>query len=196
MSQSQPKHIEVSYTPVLREKGGGVLEGLPLCTTFQKAKELGVEYRAYRPEKGESWQDVMARCKGFLNEVVTAYVFNKGKKEEVTKTGPEEDVKELAKDFKKKAMVSGKKTGILSKDGKEYPKVLAVTHGGFIMEFINMYRELKGMGISEKNAAKNTAIYSFRIECAQCKGVCKGCKAQKIAIKMITENDNSHTLKK
>ena len=82
--------------------------------------------------------------------------------------------------------------------GKVYPKILAVTHGGFIMEFVNVYREMKGLGMCEKNIAKNTAIYVFHIECTNCKGVCKGvsCKAKKIAITLTKENDNSHLSKK
>ena len=69
------------------------------------------------------------------------------------------------------------------KESSKCPKVLAVTHGGFIKEFVNVYREIKGMGISEE-IAKNTAIYIFYIES---KNIDK-----QFTINMILENDNSH----
>lgn len=198
----------------MREKGGGVLEGLPLATTFNKAKEQGVPVRAYRPEKGECWIDVMNRAKKFLSELADSYIFNKERVGEEKKEIKKEPKKELKKEAKKELpRVYGKGLYDEHKEGpkqilktidkkpiakKHLPRILAVTHGGFIMEFINAYRETKGLDICEKNIAKNTAIYIFQIGCANCKGVCKGilCKDKKIAITLIKENDNKHlTLK-
>jgi hypothetical protein len=81
---------------------------------------------------------------------------------------------------------------------KVLSRVLAVTHGGFIMEFVNLYRSIREMGICERNIAKNTAIYAFQIGCANCKGVCKEtlCKDKRITINMIKENDNKHLISK
>lgn len=177
---------------------------MPLSTTLQKAKEEGVPCRDYRPEKGESWVDVMDRAKQFFDEIVKSYVF--GKPAEVPKIIKEpegvEEVKELAVSIKKKVVISAPKM-ILKKEVKKtvpktYPKVLAVTHGGFIMEFMNVYRTMKGVGISDKNMAKNTAIFVIQAECAACKDKCKGtCGAKKaLGLKMLVSNDNTHILKK
>lgn len=112
-----------------------------------------------------------------------------------------EEVKELATAMKKKLTIAGKKTKpsmAIKKESKVYPKILVVTHGGFIMEFLNLCRSMKGVGPSEKNSAKNTAIFVFRIECKFCQGVCTGkCKGTKeLAIKILLENDDSHIKKK
>eukprot|EP00826_Nyctotherus_ovalis_P044834 TRINITY_DN4882_c0_g1_i7.p2 TRINITY_DN4882_c0_g1~~TRINITY_DN4882_c0_g1_i7.p2 ORF type:complete len:200 (+),score=97.18 TRINITY_DN4882_c0_g1_i7:200-799(+) len=99
---------------------------------------------------------------------------------------------EEKKEVKKKPKSAEKKVDAK----KSLPKVLAVTHGGFIMEFVNVYREIKGMGVSEKNIAKNTAIYAFQVACANCKGICRNtstsCKDKKLAVTMLKENDNKH----
>ncbi len=193
-----------------------MLEGLPLATTFHKAKALGIPYREYRPDKGESWTDVMTRGKKFLSDLAEAYVFGKpthaatapssagtaGTAGEETKQDP---VVELAADLKKKLELSPKKAPLVHKEKpkkptgpKSCPKVLAVTHGGFIMEFLNVYRDVKGSGVSEKNVAKNTSIYVIRVECAGCKGRCTGACGGKrgLAMKLLVENDNTHLTKK
>ena len=217
----------------MREKSGGVLEGLPLSTTFNKAKEQGIPVRKYKAEKGECWIDVMERAKKFLNEIIDRYIFNKEKVEEEKKIEikkeQKKDIMELygkslidgkkplptkdlevkiieeKKEIRKKTksiekIIDPKKLEVKKSEGKEKisPRVLAVTHGGFIMEFVNLYRSIKGMGVCEKNIAKNTAIYAFQIGCASCKGICKGilCKDKKIAINMIKENDNKHLISK
>ena len=73
------------------------------------------------------------------------------------------------------------------------PKILVITHGGFMKEFVNVYREIKGLEISDE-IPKNTAIYAFRIECTHCKGRCKNilCGGRIFDIEMFIENDNSH----
>lgn len=225
---------------MLREKGGGVLEGLPLSTTFNKAKEQGVPARMYRAEKGEGWIDVMERARKFLYELADRYVFNKERVEEEKKVVKKEPAKEVKKEAVKEGKKEAKKENrkdVMKLHGKglheehkqaakkEYrgeekkevkkkpksaekkadakkplPKVFAVTHGGFIMEFVNVYREIKGMGVCEKNIAKNTAIYAFQVVCANCKGVCRNastsCKDKKLAVTIVKENDNRHLITK
>ena len=67
------KHTEdagkVRFDSRLREKGGGILEGSPLNTFKQQAKEAGMELRMYKPEDGESWQDVMNRGESIIKEL-------------------------------------------------------------------------------------------------------------------------------
>ena len=154
-------HIEFTYTTLLREKGGGVLEGMPGIKTYTNSVELGIPYREYRPDKGESWCDLMQRAKLFLKEIASNYIF----------TAEEE-----------------------SKEGTM--KVLGVTHGGFIMEFLNVYRESKGMEMLEMNVCSNTAIYVFHIECLNCKGVCKDPKCTKeLNVEVLISNDSKHLIK-
>lgn len=50
----------------LREKSAGILEGQPLGSTSKAAKDHGIDPRAYRPEKGESWLDLNKRLNSFL----------------------------------------------------------------------------------------------------------------------------------
>ncbi len=45
----------------LREKGAGVLEGLPIGTPSTMAQKQGIPAREFKPEGGESWLDVNSR---------------------------------------------------------------------------------------------------------------------------------------
>jgi len=54
-----PSVKEVKPDPRLREKGGGVLEGMPLNTFKKEADKARQPQRKFRPPKGESWNDVM-----------------------------------------------------------------------------------------------------------------------------------------
>jgi len=70
---------------------------------------------------------------------------------------------------------------------KEKAKVLVITHGGFIMEFLNVVRSLKGLMPIFNNVAKNTSltIIEFNMEKSKAKGM-------KLMPKVLMENDNSH----
>jgi broad specificity phosphatase PhoE len=54
------------FLPLLRERGAGVFEGLPLATVAAACTAQGGPPRRFRPEGGESWEDVRARAKDFL----------------------------------------------------------------------------------------------------------------------------------
>ena len=138
---------------------------MPLGTNNIKAKEMKIPVRYYRPEKGESWVDVGKRCKEFINNVSNKYIFFAPNTKEDIKR---KDLEETKADSK---------------------KVLCVTHGGFIGEFIHLYAMISGADISNITIPKNTSIYIFRVECANCLGVCyKYNKFHKIAMKLIKEN--------
>lgn len=56
--KSEAKYLEkvkVTYTPLLREKGGGVFEGRSLGVWKQEADKAKLGIRQYKCEKGESW---------------------------------------------------------------------------------------------------------------------------------------------
>ena len=61
-------------------------------------------------------------------------------------------------------------------------KVLVVSHGGWIMELINVIRELKGQAPVYANKSKNTAVYVYRIRKV----------GTKLTPNMILENDVKH----
>lgn len=61
-------------------------------------------------------------------------------------------------------------------------KILIVTHGGWIMELINVIRELKGQPPVYANKSKNTAVYIYRIRKV----------TGKLTPTMVIENDTRH----
>jgi broad specificity phosphatase PhoE len=61
-------------------------------------------------------------------------------------------------------------------------KVLVVSHGGWIMEFINVIREIKGQAPVYANKSKNTAVYVYRFKK----------NGNRIVPAMIMENDTRH----
>ena len=61
-------------------------------------------------------------------------------------------------------------------------KVLIVSHGGWIMEFINVIRELKGQPPLYSNKSKNTAVYIYRFRLV----------GNKLTPNKIIENDTKH----
>lgn len=61
-------------------------------------------------------------------------------------------------------------------------KILIVSHGGWIMEFINVIREIKGQAPVYANKSKNTAIYIYRFKKS----------GNRLLPNMIVENDTKH----
>jgi broad specificity phosphatase PhoE len=61
---------DVVYSPLLRERAAGALEGLPMSAMQDAvAKAAGVSERQWKPEGGESWADVRQRATLFLTDV-------------------------------------------------------------------------------------------------------------------------------
>lgn len=68
IQQNQHKEAaEVVYSSLLREKGGGVIEGKPLKLIADAAHQTRTPIREYKPEKGESWIDVHHRASEAMN---------------------------------------------------------------------------------------------------------------------------------
>jgi hypothetical protein len=63
---AQPPHPPATLLPLLRERGAGVFEGTPLGTVDAAAVAAGAAARSYRPDGGESWQDVRKRAAAAL----------------------------------------------------------------------------------------------------------------------------------
>jgi len=65
------------YTPLLRERAAGVLEGTPLGCVEAAAQAAGVAARQFRPDGGgESWEDVRSRASAFLQLVAAEHCFD------------------------------------------------------------------------------------------------------------------------
>ena len=146
---------KVRFDARLREKGGGVLEGSPLNTFKKQASAAGIELRQYKPEGGERWHDVMLRAQSYINSITEEFLPSK-------------------------ASVKASKGQVASKSNI---KVLTVTHGGFIGEFLNCVKLLEGKQAVYDNSAKNTAMFIVRFE----RNAKDGLKP-----KLIMKNDNSH----
>jgi broad specificity phosphatase PhoE len=62
------KSAHVFSEPLLREKSAGEFEGCAYGSQAKMAKKLGVEVRKYRPEGGESHDDVLERATKFITQ--------------------------------------------------------------------------------------------------------------------------------
>lgn len=67
--------------PRLREKSCGVFEGQPLGSTSAMARELDINPREFKPEGGESWNDVGDRVRAFFKDLIEVHLNGKAKDE-------------------------------------------------------------------------------------------------------------------
>ncbi|CAG9333523.1 unnamed protein product [Blepharisma stoltei] len=88
------------------------------------------------------------------------------------------DVHRRAKDFLNHLLRNHLETN----DSPNPQKILIISHGGWIMEFLNAIRELKGQEAVLANKSHNTALYIIRFSR----------KGNKLTYKMMLENDTSH----
>jgi len=86
------------------------------------ARQLKIDVRKYKPEGGESHDEVLARAMKFIVKVCDKYI---------------------PPNFK----------------AAETPKILVVTHGGFISEFLNACRVFTGRALGTSDSANNGGIY-------------------------------------
>ena len=63
------EYSNVYLSPLLREKGGGILEGELLSLLRANAKKSKEGFRNYKAEGGESWSDVHNRAKKFFSNL-------------------------------------------------------------------------------------------------------------------------------
>ena len=59
----------VIYDARLREKGAGVAEGLKLSAFHKMQQDSGQNARTYKPEGGESWEEVRSRANSFYQHL-------------------------------------------------------------------------------------------------------------------------------
>ena len=63
-------HDDVIYDARLREKGAGTAEGLKLVALHKMQRDSGQNARVYKPEGGESWDEVRARANSFYEHLL------------------------------------------------------------------------------------------------------------------------------
>jgi len=143
--------IKTNYCPLIREKGFGILEGLPREVYQGIVKKSGIHIRDYKPEGGESWHDVHRRAIEFLDLLNSRFI-----RPEVF-TGKDIDpsirlqngstnlnIKEPVKDIQEE-----RKEGALKKESDfmgnnkiqndtELPKILVISHRGYMTELFNV----------------------------------------------------------
>ena len=141
----------------LREKSAGVYEGQPLGTTGDTALKLGINPREFRPENGESWLDINKRVVSFISDLQPLYREMMGSTDAVS-----EEEKHLEVQPK---------------------KILLITHGGWITEFLNVAYEMMGGKHSQKEKVKNCALFVFKLIVTD-----EGC----VRFDPVVENDVSH----
>jgi len=130
----------------LREKGAGQYEGYKIGHIEQMTRASGQAHRVFRPPGGESWEDVARRSRSFMREILTQYC---------------SDVQERPSSHRGHDN-SGRST-LMGNAGATAPvepkRILVVTHGGFISEFLS-----SAVG-GVPNCAKNCSI--FVLACAR-----------------------------
>lgn len=67
----------VTFTRLIREKNGGVLEGKKSIIWDTLAEQSKLDLRQYKCEGAESWEDVFSRAKTFLKYLIDRYLRKK-----------------------------------------------------------------------------------------------------------------------
>jgi len=180
---------KIHFTELLREKGAGVLQGQALGIWKANATKAGMSIRQYKAEKGESWEDVYMRADKFIENLIEKYIKRKTTEDDIlsledvnlkaikksnfsmeNKNSDKFEESKIEMGIQGQSFQPVKKTIQLNASAKvikakeELPKILVVTHGGFIMEFFNAlnYRKSKQKPIFLNNT-KNCSVNVVRI---------------------------------
>lgn len=81
-------------------------------------------------------------------------------------------------------------------DKSTFKRVLLVTHGGLIMELLNVIRYRKGISLKHNCDTKYTGLYCVRIYCGVCGGECNDKKDCYLEYDFVIFNNSSHLGKK
>jgi fructose-2,6-bisphosphatase len=132
----------------LREKGAGQYEGYKIGYIEHMTRLSGQPHRVFRPPGGESWEDVASRSRSFMREILHRYcVCSDQNGRPLSHRGYD---------------ASGRGTPVMVSNHAaplEPKRILIVTHGGFISEFLS-----SAVG-GVPNCAKNCSI--FVLACAR-----------------------------
>jgi len=168
---SHPKKetLAITYSELLREKGAGILQGKPLATSKELAEKSGLPLRRFKAEEAESWEDVYNRAEKFIEGLLAKYIHNKN-----VNIPKQEGAVEESK---------GEDNG---KSNEGVPKILVVTHGGWIMELFNAinYRVSKIEPVLLNNTM-NCSVNILRISASE---------NNEVMYEIVRRNDVTHLL--
>ncbi|KAL4479829.1 hypothetical protein ABPG74_020345 [Tetrahymena malaccensis] len=134
---------KITYTPLMREKGGGEYEGKPLELFRKTAADKKIPLRQFKGKDGECWNDVYVRAEKFL----LTLAINHLKVNQNQKQDPQE---EESKENNQPSL--------------DFVKLMGVTHGGFIMEVHNVIEfNYQNKEPNINNVAKNCSIHKIQI---------------------------------
>ena len=136
----------------LREKAAGKYEGQKIGYIEQMTRASGQAHRVFRPPGGESWEDVALRSRSFMREVLHRYCTS------ADQHGRPLSHRSYDSSGRTTPVSVGYTPGSINAPG-EPKRVLIVTHGGFISEFLS-----SAVG-GVPNCAKNCSI--FVLACAR-----------------------------
>lgn len=71
--QKNHPHLDVKYDQRLRENNTGIYEGKPRAEMIAAREATGVDWKHWRPEEGESFEDLFVRVKGWFKDVATKH---------------------------------------------------------------------------------------------------------------------------
>eukprot|EP01017_Pseudomicrothorax_dubius_P047989 TRINITY_DN8667_c0_g1_i1.p1 TRINITY_DN8667_c0_g1~~TRINITY_DN8667_c0_g1_i1.p1 ORF type:complete len:198 (-),score=10.16 TRINITY_DN8667_c0_g1_i1:4-597(-) len=173
----------------------------PLIEWSNEAKAKGLSLRKFKPAGGESWDDVYLRSERFLTMLINEHLRDVQSKGDILNKASQEETKEpqILKFKQPKINFEESKTRFLSPQRvrlnspslpiKNIPKkdvvsakgfipIAVVTHGGFIMELMNLMAYLVSKEKPKiNNSSLNCCVNLIRIYCkhtrARCRSSCK-----------------------
>ena len=174
---------------MFRERSFGVYEGQLKSIYVKDFKSNGSSYK-FRPDGGESLEDFQDRVGEAIDNVISAQLegiehFSEAKalaKLDYTDLYEEKELK-----LSKKQIFEGFYADV------EFPRVLIVTHSGFIKNAIKYLSRLDESDGITLEVLANTSLTVFKVFCSRCGGLCfKKGKRCKYVAKMLLANDTSH----
>eukprot|EP00736_Rhodelphis_marinus_P008475 Rmarinus@m.20345 len=186
--------VRVEYSKEVREKGCGVLEGQRVGSSAVYAKAANVSPSKYRPEGGESWEDVGRRATLVIHNLLNLYASPKHAGSEppvrlqrhhrfgslFSQSSPAESPPSFCSTMKipqcpfdvhgQNQSQGSRGSSVRRKPQEIYPTephIVIITHGGFIMKFRDvMYSLRSGGAVPVARGAHNVSLWSYRVNVA------------------------------
>ena len=191
------KSLKINYSPFIRERCFGVLEGLKSEVYQETVKNSGIPKREYKPKDGESWQEVQQRAIEFLGLLKHRFIWpekSESKDLDVAIGLQNLHIKEPMKEIqeeRKEGSITGTSTlhPKENEEKSELSKVLVISHKGFLTELLNVINYI----ISKDNSVAveglgNCSIHALKVTAVE--GAEKSMKNAKY--EFLRKNDISH----
>eukprot|EP00960_Hanusia_phi_P077807 768744-Hanusia_phi.AAC.1 len=144
-----PKGIPAFTDSRLREKAAGQYEGFQIGYIEHMTRLSGISHRKFRPPGGENWEDVRARARSFMKDVLQKYSFpSLNTHGSLSHRGCLSSPRNASCEQKSASPDRSHAQG-----RHRITRILIVTHGGFISEFLS-----SAVG-GVTNSAKNCSIF-------------------------------------